>query len=413
MGLNDTPSGERVHISFFGCTNVGKSSLINAFTSQDIAIVSSTKGTTTDPVKKSMELLPLGPVMITDTPGMDDTGELGALRMKKTIEVLNKTDIAILVTDAKRGLNKTDNTLIDLFNNNNIPYIIVYNKSDTLETIPVSDNDNNHNNSNNNIIYVSALTGFNINALKDLVATIRTSDENDKILIGDLVSEGDIVVLVVPIDKAAPKGRIILPQQQVIRDALDHGAIPVVCRDSELTVTLASLKATPKLVITDSQVFKKVESLIPKELPLTSFSILMARYKGNLMPSIQGINVLSSLKEGDRILISEGCTHHRQCGDIGSVKLPALIKKYTGITPDISFSSGQSFPDNLSDYKIIIHCGACMLTPRDARSRYKKAKKAGVPITNYGIAIAYMNGILQRSLEPLKVNDLTGTYLVT
>ena len=410
MGLNDIPSGERKHIAFFGCRNAGKSSLVNAFTGQNLSIVSDTKGTTTDPVNKSMELLPLGPVVIIDTPGIDDEGELGSLRVEKTKQVLRKTDIAILVIDARLGLSQADDELINLFKTRNIPYILVYNKVDLLPVLRKEDFEEKIAKSEMGVvtaqIYVSAKEGINIESLKELAAKLIKESGGDRDLIGDLVSEGDLIVLVIPIDKAAPKGRLILPQQQVIRDALDHGAVPVMCRDSELAETLNSLSKKPRMVITDSQAFKEVSEIVPEDIYLTSFSILMARYKGNLVPSVLGATQLDEIKEGDRILISEGCTHHRQCGDIGSVKLPNLIKKYTGVTPKIDLSSGTEFPSELGQYKLIIHCGACMLNPAEAQSRYRLAEEQGVPITNYGTAIAYMNGILKRSLEVIPEVDI-------
>jgi len=403
MSLNSVPSGERKHIAFFGCRNAGKSSLVNAFTGQNLSIVSDTKGTTTDPVNKSMELLPLGPVVIIDTPGIDDEGELGALRVEKAKQVLRKTDIAILVVDARLGLSQADDELITLFKGRNIPYILVYNKVDLLPVLKKEDYEEKLSTGENGVVtaqlYVSAKQGDNIQKLKELTARLIKESGGETELIGDLVSEGDIIVLVIPIDKAAPKGRLILPQQQVIRDALDHGAIPLMCRDSELIETLNSLSKKPRMVITDSQAFKVVSEIVPEDIPLTSFSILMARYKGNLIPSVLGATQIDELQDGDRILISEGCTHHRQCGDIGSVKLPNLIKKYTGINPKIDLSSGTEFPSNLEQYKLVIHCGACMLNPAEAQSRYRIAEEQGVPITNYGTAIAYMNGILKRSLE--------------
>ena len=409
MSLNDIPSGERKHIAFFGCRNAGKSSLVNAFTGQKLSIVSDTKGTTTDPVSKSMELLPLGPVVIIDTPGIDDVGTLGELRVEKTKQVLNKTDIAILVVDSSIGISSVDKELIDIYKEKKIPYIIAYNKVDIIQgkdSLSAKNVDTNKESVNitqasdiENIIYVSATSGTNIDTLKETAARLIKESPQENELIGDLIQPGDKIVLVIPIDKAAPKGRLILPQQQVIRDALDHGAIPIMCRDSELEETLFSLKEDPRMVITDSQAFGKVSKLVPKRIPLTSFSILMARYKGNLNPSVIGASKIKSIQNGDKILISEGCTHHRQCGDIGSIKLPKWIKDFTGCEPEIHLSSGTEFPEDLSDYKLIIHCGACMLTPTEAKSRYERAGVQNVPITNYGTAIAYMNGILKRSLE--------------
>ncbi|MCR5785363.1 MAG: [FeFe] hydrogenase H-cluster maturation GTPase HydF [Eubacterium sp.] len=393
MSLNSVPSGERVHIAFFGCRNAGKSSLVNAFTSQNLSIVSDVKGTTTDPVKKAMELLPLGPVVIIDTPGIDDEGTLGQMRISRAKNVLAQTDIAILVTDASSGPKEADNELIKLFKEHNLPFIVVKNKCDLLGEIP-PDCANPQNE-----IYCSALSGYNINELKEMTAAKLKDMPKENPLISDLVNPGDIIVLVIPIDKSAPKGRLILPQQQVIRDALDSGAVPVMCRETELENTLLSLKDAPKMVITDSQAFKTVAKIVPESVPLTSFSILMARYKGNLSPSVLGAAELKNIKPGDKILISEGCTHHRQCEDIGAVKLPKWIREFTGSDPEITLSSGTEFPENLGEYKMIIHCGACMLNAAEAKSRYQRAIKAGVPITNYGTAIAYMNGILKRSLS--------------
>lgn len=384
MSLNATPSGERVHISFFGCTNAGKSSVVNAFLNQNISIVSNIKGTTTDPVEKAMELLPIGAVKIIDTAGFDDISELGKARTDKAKKVLNKTDIAILVAD--RQLNNTDNQLIELFKEKQIPYVIVFNKADLLEIIPES---------TQNTIYVSAKTGFNINKLKELVASLKDI-KKERPLVSDLVSYGDIVVLVVPIDSSAPKGRLILPQQQVIRDLLDHGAIPIVARDSELKMVLDTIKQ-PKLVITDSQVFNKVSKIVPEDMPLTSFSIIMARYKGDLPVQIHGANTLDKLSNGDKILIAEGCTHHRQCEDIGTVKLPRWIREYTKKDFEFSFCSGTEFPEDLSEYKLIIHCGGCMLNDKEMKSRLNNAKAQNIPITNYGTMIAHINGILKRT----------------
>lgn len=384
MSLNATPSGERVHISFFGCTNAGKSSVVNAFLNQNISIVSDIKGTTTDPVEKAMELLPIGAVKIIDTAGFDDISELGKARTDKTKKVLNKTDIAILVAD--RQLNNTDNELIELFKEKQIPYVIAFNKADLLETIHES---------TQNTIYVSAKTGFNINKLKELVASLKDI-KKERPLVSDLVNYGDIVVLVVPIDSSAPKGRLILPQQQVIRDLLDHGAIPIVARDSELKMVLDTIKQ-PKLVITDSQVFNKVSKIVPKDMPLTSFSIIMARYKGDLPVQIHGSNTLDKLSNGDKILIAEGCTHHRQCEDIGTVKLPRWIREYTKKDFEFSFCSGTEFPEDLSEYKLIIHCGGCMLNDKEMKSRLNNAKAQNIPITNYGTMIAHINGILKRT----------------
>ncbi len=402
MSMNDTPSSERVHIAFFGCRNAGKSSVVNAFTGQSLSIVSDTKGTTTDPVKKSMELLPLGPVVIIDTPGIDDEGELGEKRIEKAVNILYQTDIAVLVADASLGLLSADRTLISEFEKRKLPYVIVYNKSDLLREGEAENLSKTESEQTQTHICVSALRGDGINDLKNLIAGFAKKLPQSGLLVEDLVTAGDRLILVIPIDKAAPKGRLILPQQQVIRSALDVGAIPVLCRESELTETLGALKTPPRLVVTDSQVFGPVSAAIPETIPLTSFSILMARYKGNLKPSVEGAKVLDEIRTGDKVLIAEGCTHHRQCEDIGTVKLPAWIKKHTGAEPDFHFTSGTEFPADLSDYKLIIHCGACMLNPAEAQSRYKCAKEQGIPITNYGIAIAHMKGILKRSLSPFE-----------
>lgn len=392
MSLNNTPSAERIHIGIFGNRNAGKSSLINAITSQNIAIVSDVLGTTTDPVFKAMELLPLGPVVIIDTPGLDDEGELGKMRIEKALGVLDKTDIAVLVTDGTVGMTESDNKLIDKFKEKNISYIVAINKSD-LDTKKVVCE---------NVIYVSAKTGKNIDALKEKIASLKPSNE-EKPLVSDLIKKDDIIVLVTPIDEAAPKGRLILPQQQTIRDILDSGAVSVVCREHELKNTLSALAKKPALVITDSQAFKLVQSIVPKDIPLTSFSILFARKKGDLKSLAGGAKALNDLQEGDTVLISEGCTHHRQCGDIGTVKLPRWIKNFTGKNINFEFTSGTEFPDDLSKYKLIVHCGGCMLNDRAVKSRMEKARIAGVPMTNYGTLIAYVNGILERSIEPLGI----------
>ncbi len=395
MSLNDTPSGERIHIAFFGLRNAGKSSLVNAVTGQDLAVVSDIKGTTTDPVKKAMELLPLGAVMIIDTPGLDDTGELGELRIKKTQQVLAKCDVAVLVKDAQNELTTLENDLINLFEKRNLKYIIAQNKSDLLTQIPENDSKN---------IYVSALTGFNVNLLKEKLASLSKNLENNKHLISDILNPGDLVLLVIPIDKAAPKGRLILPQQQTIRDILDSGCSCLICQDTELKNTLEKVNVKPKIVITDSQVFEKVSKIVPENILLTSFSILFARYKGDLKTLVKGAEKLSHLNNHDKVLISEGCTHHRQCGDIGTEKMPAWIKKFSGVNPDFSFTSGGDFPDEneLKKYSLIVHCGGCMLNEQEMKSRLKKASDSEIPIVNYGIAIANMHGILKRSLEPFK-----------
>ncbi len=390
MGLNDTPSGERIHIGFFGRRNAGKSSLVNAVTGQDLAVVSDVLGTTTDPVYKAMELLPLGPVMIIDTPGFDDVGSLGELRVRKTKNVLNKTDIAILVVDATEGLQVCDQELLDLFKAKNIAHIIVYNKCDLLRDVPPSEG---------NVMYVSAESKSGIYELKEKIAASVPNEDMTLRLVGDLINPGDFLVLVVPIDKAAPKGRLILPQQQTIRDILEANAISIVCKESELTQTLAGLAKKPAMVITDSQVFARVSAETPADIPLTSFSILMARYKGLLEAAVKGVAAINHLKDGDVILMAEGCTHHRQCDDIGSVKIPRWLKEYT--KKDLVFKtvSGTEFPDDLSPYALVIHCGGCMLKEREMRYRTKCAVDQDTPITNYGTLIAYMQGILPRSLE--------------
>ncbi|MDD7184903.1 MAG: [FeFe] hydrogenase H-cluster maturation GTPase HydF [Oscillospiraceae bacterium] len=383
MGLNSTPSGERVHIAFFGKRNSGKSSLVNAVTGQNLCVVSDVKGTTTDPVYKSMELLPLGAVMIIDTAGFDDCGELGEMRIQKTMQVLNKTDIAVLVTDSETS-DEYETKLVNLFRNKKIPYITVRNKCDLLDEIPEND-----------MLYTSTLTGYNINLLKEKLARMVKTDNSR--LIGNLVKPDDFVILVTPVDESAPKGRLILPQQQAIRDILDSKACSVVIQETQLKNTLE--KITPSLVITDSQVFKSVSARTPENIPLTSFSILMAKYKGFLDTAVDGVSKIKSLKDGDRILISEGCTHHRQCKDIGTVKLPNWLRDYTKKDFKFEFSSGTEFPENLSQYSLVIHCGGCMLNSREVQSRMERAVSQKIPFTNYGISIAYMNGILKRSLE--------------
>ena len=391
MGMNDTPSGERLHIGFFGCRNAGKSSVVNAVTGQDLALVSDVAGTTTDPVSKAMELLPLGPVLVIDTPGVDDEGGLGKMRVERTKRVLEKTDCAVLIADASRGLNASDRELLQIFKERGIPYVIAMNKCD-LTGVPQTASDKE--------IFVSAKTGENIGALKDRIAAAAKRAESGRRLVGDLLEKGEIAVLVVPIDSAAPKGRLILPQQQAIRDLLESGCIPMVCRESELELTLSACAKKPAMVITDSQAFKLVAEIVPQEIPLTSFSILMARYKGFLETAVKGVTALKDIRGGDKILISEGCTHHRQCGDIGTEKLPRWIRSFTGAQPQFEFSSGGGFPEEPSQYKLVIHCGGCMLNASELTYRMKSAEKAGVPFTNYGTAIAYMNGILKRSLAP-------------
>ena len=400
-GLNETPKGERLHIAFFGRRNAGKSSLVNAFTGQNLAIVSDVKGTTTDPVYKAMELLPVGPVMIIDTPGIDDEGELGALRVSKTKQVLNKADLAVIVVDATHTLSDAEGRLIEDAKARDIPYLIVWNKSDLLTHVPEN---------TSNAVWVSAKQGIGINELRETCAALAKSEENNRRIISDMLDGGDVVVLVVPIDKAAPKGRLILPQQQTIRDILDAGANAMVCRDTELVSTLEKLSAPPTLVITDSQIFGSVSKVLPREIPLTSFSILMARYKGNLPLAVSGAAAIDSIRENDKILIAEGCTHHRQCEDIGTVKIPNWIKKHLGFTPQFQFVSGTEFPENVNEYKLVIHCGGCTLNEREMRYRLRSCQSAGVPVTNYGMLIAYLNGILPRTLEPFpNVSDLLNT----
>lgn len=391
MGLNESVSADRVHIGFFGLRNAGKSSLVNAITNQELSLVSDVLGTTTDPVRKAMELLPIGPVVIIDTPGLDDEGILGEARVKKARQVLNTVDIAVLVTDATKTLTSLENELVELFKQKKIPYIIAYNKLDICQDSKYDETENE--------IWVSAADGRNIDRLKEKIGQLQKNGGEERHIVSDLIKAGDTVLLVVPIDKAAPKGRLILPQQQTIRDILDCGAMALVCRDSELEVMLKTLKEEPKLVITDSQVFGKVSKILPKHIPLTSFSILFARYKGNLWGAVKGAYKLDSLNDGDKILISEGCTHHRQCGDIGTVKLPGWISEYTSKKFELEFTSGRDFPEDLSKYSLIIHCGGCMLTEREMQYRVRQAEDAGVPITNYGMVIAHTHGILKRSLE--------------
>ena len=389
MSLNNTPSANRVHIGFFGCRNAGKSSLVNAVTGQDLSVVSSVAGTTTDPVSKAMELLPLGPVLIIDTPGFDDEGDLGEKRIEKTRKTLDKTDIAVMVIDAEKGLQDADRTLISIIKEKEIPYITVFNKCDGEDV------------KTDGAICVSAKTGKNIDKLKAAIGDLADKDAPPR-LIGDKVSTGDIVLLVTPIDEVAPKGRIILPQQQVIRDLLDSGAIPVLTRDIELKAATESLGDKIKMVICDSQVFKGTNEIVKKSIPLTSFSILMARQKGFLATAVEGIKAIENLKDGDRLLISEGCTHHRQCNDIGTVKIPRWLRTFTGRDIIIETSSGADFPDDLTPFRAVIHCGGCMLTERQIKERMKKAKMQNVPFINYGTLIAHINGILERSIDLFK-----------
>ena len=400
MGMNQTPASERVHVSFFGKRNAGKSSIINAVTGQDLAIVSSVMGTTTDPVYKTMELLPLGPVMVIDTPGIDDEGELGALRVHKSYQVLNKTDIAILVIDSTAGKGEEELELIHRFHKKGIPYLIVYNKIDLLSTEKIKDLAMSVRAGE---VLVSASDGMNIQELKEKIASLKPEDTHKYPLIQDLIDPLDLVILVVPIDKAAPKGRLILPQQQTIRDILERGALSLVVRDTELKSTLDHFLAQgvcPKLVVTDSQAFARVSKAVPENITLTSFSILFSRYKGELEIQLKGIAALSSIEDGDRILIAEGCTHHRQCGDIGTCKMPEWIRNYTGKKPVFEFTSGTEFPDDVSSYKMVVHCGGCMLNEREMKYRIACCQDQGVPSTNYGILIAQVTGILKRSLGP-------------
>lgn len=388
--MNQTPTGERVHIAFFGRRNAGKSSLMNAFTGQELSVVSPSKGTTTDAVYKAMELLPLGPVVLIDTPGLDDAGELGEKRIVKAKEVMRKTDMAIVVADAQMPLGEIEKELLAEFEKRKIPCLLAFNKADLLQEIPKEEG---------NALYVSAKTGRHIHELKERAA-LFPKEETEKPLIGDLLTEGDMALLVVPIDSGAPKGRLILPQQQMLRAILDAGAIGLVCKDTELQEALQKLAAPPKLVITDSQVFDKVSKIVPKSVPLTSFSILMARYKGNLHLLAEGVKAVERLKDGDKVLICEGCTHHRQCEDIGTVKLPNMMRRYTKAEPLFSFASGVGFPTDVSSYKLVVHCGGCILNRKEMLYRLECCKKQGVPVTNYGVLLAYLNGILERAIEP-------------
>ena len=407
MGMNQTPASERVHISFFGKRNAGKSSVINAVTGQDLAIVSSVMGTTTDPVYKSMELLPLGPVVVIDTPGIDDEGELGALRVRKSYQVLNKTDIAILVVDSTTGKGEEEFALLHKFHEKHIPYLVVYNKIDLLSVEEIK---NLAMSVRAGEVLASAADGMNIQELKEKIATLKPEDTHQYPLIQDLIEPLDLVILVVPIDKAAPKGRLILPQQQTIRDILERGALSLVVRDTELKSTLDHFLAQgvcPKLVVTDSQAFARVSKDVPENITLTSFSILFARYKGELETQLKGVAALSSIEDGDHILIAEGCTHHRQCGDIGTCKMPEWIRNYTGKEPVFEFTSGTEFPDDVSSYKMVVHCGGCMLNEREMKYRIACCQDQSVPITNYGILIAQVTGILKRSLGPFpKMQEL-------
>ena len=390
MGLNDTVSAERIHIGFFGLRNAGKSSVVNAVTGQELAVVSDVKGTTTDPVKKAMELLPLGPVVIIDTPGIDDEGALGEKRVEKTYEILAKTDVAVLVVDALRGKQKQDTELIESFEKRGLPYVVVFNKSDLIESVSAT---------SENEIYVSAQNGTNINELKEKIGNLAKNKSKPKYIVSDLLSQGDLVVLVIPVDESAPKGRLILPQQMTMRDILDKNCTVVACQDTELKDTLSALSRKPKLVITDSQAFGKVSKIVPEDILLTSFSILMARYKGDLEMLVEGAVKLKEIKDGDKVLISEGCTHHRQCNDIGTVKIPGWIRDFTKSEPNFVFTSGGEFSKDLSEISLIVHCGGCMLNEKEMKHRLSVSKEQGVPVVNYGVAIAQMHGILKRSLE--------------
>ena len=400
MSLNSTPFAERVHIGFFGKRNAGKSSVVNAVAGQELAVVSEVSGTTTDPVQKAMELLPVGPVVIIDTPGIDDEGALGELRVRKTRQILNKTDVAVLVVDQATGFTSVEQELAGLFQEKGIPYLVAVNKADlqgTKEALEQTEGMWMEN--GQQWIQVSAKTGFQIQELKERIAGLAVQEGPSRRIIGDLLHPGDFVVLVTPIDNAAPKGRLILPQQQTIRDILDSDAVAVTVKENELKGVLQQLGKKPAMVVTDSQVFAKVSADTPKDLPLTSFSILFARYKGNLQAAVHGAAAIELLEDGDKVLISEGCTHHRQCDDIGSVKLPRWLKEYTNKQIQVSLSSGMEFPEDLSGYKLVVHCGGCMLNEREMKYRVKCAMDQGVPMTNYGTAIAYMKGILRRSVE--------------
>lgn len=394
MTLNSTPSSERLHISFFGLRNAGKSSLVNAVTNQKLSLVSDIPGTTTDPVKKTMELLPIGPVVIIDTPGIDDEGSLGAMRVERALDMLDSTDIAVLVVDATKGEGKAESELINSFSEKKIPFIVALNKADLLSERKTANDA-----ANNNRMLVSSKTGEGINELREAIGRLKKDGSQERELVSDLISAQDLVVLVTPIDAAAPKGRLILPQQQTLRNILDCSAIAVVTKETELEATLNSLGRNPRIVITDSQAFGFVSKAIPESIPLTSFSILFARYKGNLWQLVDGAETLDKLKDGDTILISEGCTHHRQCGDIGTEKLPSWIRKYTGKAIEFAFTSGGEFPKELSKYALVVHCGGCMLSEREVSARLERCNDVNVPVTNFGTAIAKMNGILERSLQ--------------
>lgn len=389
MSMNEMPAAERVHISFFGCRNAGKSSLVNAVTGQAVSVVSEVKGTTTDPVSKTMELLPLGPVVITDTPGFDDAGGLGSLRVERTRQILRRTDLAVLVADSTAGLQETDRELLRLFGERNIPFLVAMNKQDLCRTVPEDDR----------TVAVSALTGEGIRELKERMARLLPGRAAEKRLIADLVRPADCVVLVCPIDESAPKGRLILPQQHAIRDLLEAGALPLVTRETELPDALSTLAAPPRMVVTDSQAFRAVAPLVPEEIPLTSFSILMARYRGFLETAVRGVAALSRLHDGSRVLMAEGCTHHRQCNDIGTVKIPRWLREHTGCAVGIDTCSGPDFPENLAPYDAVIHCGGCMITEKEVQARRDMAAAQDVPFTNYGLVIAHITGVLERSLR--------------
>ena len=389
MSMNEMPAAERVHISFFGCRNAGKSSLVNAVTGQAVSVVSEVKGTTTDPVSKTMELLPLGPVVITDTPGFDDAGGLGSLRVERTRQILRRTDLAVLVADSTAGLQETDRELLRLFGERNIPFLVAMNKQDLCRTVPEDDR----------TVAVSALTGEGVRELKERMARLLPGRAAEKRLIADLVRPADCVVLVCPIDESAPKGRLILPQQHAIRDLLEAGALPLVTRETELPDALSALASPPRMVVTDSQAFRAVAPRVPEEIPLTSFSILMARYRGFLKTAVRGVAALRSLRDGSRVLMAEGCTHHRQCNDIGTVKIPRWLREHTGRAIEIDTCSGPDFPEDLSPYTAVIHCGGCMITEKEVQARREMAEAQGVPFTNYGLVIAHITGVLERSLR--------------
>lgn len=397
MELNDTPVANRIHIGFFGRRNAGKSSLVNAVAGQTVSVVSDVAGTTTDPVKKTMELLPLGPVVLIDTPGYDDEGSLGEMRVARTKQILNRTDLAVLAVDGSVGMTACDYELLDIFRAKDIPFLIAFDKADLAQAeIPADLTDA--------AVRVSAVSGAGLHAFKERLAHLRPA-EAARPLVADLVQPGDVVVLVIPIDEAAPKGRLILPQQQVLRELLEVGAMAICTRACELAATLAALRADPALVVTDSQAFAEVAPIVPERVPLTSFSILMARYKGFLRDAVGALDALDRLRDGDKILIAEGCTHHRQCNDIGTVKIPRLLRAKTGKTLVIETSSGLSFPEDLSPYALVIHCGGCMLNEREVRYRQKCARDAGVPFTNYGTFLAEATGILARSLRCVPLGE--------